>query len=53
MDGGGRERQERGGGCGEQAHPCCKVLMKLFQAVWETEAGSKAARLIQNSIRAF
>lgn len=36
MDGGGRERQERGGGCGERAHPCCKVLMKLFQAVWET-----------------
>ena len=52
MDGGGRASGE-GGGCGEQAHPYCKVLMKLFQAVWETEAGSKAARLIQNSIRAF
>lgn len=24
MDGGGRERQGRGG-CGEQAHPCYKV----------------------------
>lgn len=26
----------RGGGCGEQAHPCYKVLIQLFQAVWET-----------------
>lgn len=43
----------RGGLCGEQAHPCYKVLIWLFQAVWETEEGSKRGRLIQNSIRAF
>lgn len=47
MDGGSVRR-----GGGEQAHPCYKVLIQLFQAVWEKEVGSKGARLIQNSIRA-
>lgn len=51
MDGGGSVRG--GGGVGSGAHPCYKVLIQLFQAVWEREAGSKAGRLIQNSIRAF
>lgn len=52
MDGGRRERQERGAGVGSRRTLVIKVLIQRFRAVWEKEVGSKGARLIQNSIRA-